>query len=90
MLEEVGIKGRLRYHDLRHEATSTLVEMGLSDAKVRQITGHKSAQMLYRYAHLRSEDLVAEMDAAKLMQLNIRCALFSVWRCCNGSRHSSE
>ncbi|MBN6740114.1 hypothetical protein JKG47_06130 [Acidithiobacillus sp. MC6.1] len=39
--------------------------MDLSDAKVRQITGHKSAQMLYRYAHLRGEDLVADLDVAQ-------------------------
>lgn len=63
-VERAGLSG-LRFHDLRHEATSQLVEMGLSDAKVRQITGHKSAQMLYRYAHLRSEDLVPELDAAR-------------------------
>ena len=54
----------LRFHDLRHEATSRLVEAGLSDAKVRQITGHRSAQMLYHYAHLRGEDLVRDLDAA--------------------------
>ncbi len=64
-LERVGLKRSLHFHDLRHEAASSLVEMGLSDAKVRQITGHRSAQMLYRYAHLRSEDLVRDLDAAR-------------------------
>jgi integrase len=59
-----GMEG-LHFHDLRHEATSCLVEMDLSDAKVRQITGHKSAQMLYRYAPLRGEDLVADLDVAQ-------------------------
>ena len=61
-VKRAGLPG-LRFHDLRHEATSRLVERGLSDTKTRQITGHKSAQMLYRYAHLRSEDLVADLDA---------------------------
>ncbi|WP_123103238.1 tyrosine-type recombinase/integrase [Acidithiobacillus sulfuriphilus] len=64
-VQRAGLDG-LRFHDLRHEAASRLVEMGLSDAKVRQITGHKSAQMLYRYAHLRGEDLVADLDAAQM------------------------
>lgn len=50
------IKG-LRFHDLRHEATSRFVEAGLSDQEVSSITGHKSMQMLKRYTHLRSEDL---------------------------------
>ena len=48
----------LRFHDLRHEATSRFVEAGLSDQQVSSITGHKSMQMLRRYTHLRSEDLV--------------------------------
>ncbi|WP_291510505.1 tyrosine-type recombinase/integrase, partial [Acidithiobacillus sp.] len=60
-LTRAGIHG-LRFHDLRHEATSRLVEYGLSDAKVRRITGHKTAQMLARYAHLRCEDLVRDLD----------------------------
>ena len=47
----------LRFHDLRHEATSRFVEAGLSDQQVSSITGHKSMQMLRRYTHLRSEDL---------------------------------
>jgi len=47
----------LKFHDLRHEATSRFVEAGLSDQQVSSITGHKSMQMLRRYTHLRSEDL---------------------------------
>ena len=60
-LQRADIQG-LRFHDLRHEATSRFVEKGLSDTKVRTITGHKSPQMLARYAHLRAEELVAELD----------------------------
>ena len=63
-VKRAGLPG-FRFHDLRHEATSRLVERGLPDAKTRQITGHKSAQMLFRYAHLRSEDLVADLDATR-------------------------
>lgn len=47
----------LRFHDLRHEATSRFVEAGLSDQEVASITGHKSMQMLKRYTHLRTENL---------------------------------
>jgi integrase len=61
------IKKRLRivdfrFHDLRHEAVSRLVEGGLSDQEVAAISGHKSMQMLKRYTHLRAEDLVAKLD----------------------------
>mgnify|MGYP002700386530 FL=1 len=55
-LKRAEIKG-LRFHDLRHEATSRFVEAGLSDLEVASITGHKSMQMLKRYTHLRSETL---------------------------------
>lgn len=51
-----------RFHDLRHEAVSRLVEAGLSDQEVSAISGHKSMQMLKRYTHLRAEDLVVKLD----------------------------
>ncbi len=47
----------LRFHDLRHEATSRLFEKGLNPMQVAAITGHKTLQMLKRYTHLRAEDL---------------------------------
>lgn len=52
----------LRFHDLRHEAVSRLVEAGFSDQEVSAISGHKSMQMLKRYTHLRAEDLVDRLD----------------------------
>lgn len=47
----------LRFHDLRHEATSRFFEKGLNPMQVSAITGHKTLQMLKRYTHLRAEDL---------------------------------
>lgn len=47
----------LRFHDLRHEATSRLFEKGLNPMQVAAVTGHKTLQMLKRYTHLRAEDL---------------------------------
>lgn len=47
----------LRFHDLRHEATSRLFERGLNPMQVAAITGHKTLQILKRYTHLRAEDL---------------------------------
>ena len=52
-----GLKD-LRFHDLRHEATTRLFELGLNPLQVAAITGHKTLQMLKRYTHLRAEDLV--------------------------------
>jgi integrase len=59
--QEIGLR-ELRFHDLRHEAISRLVEAGLSDQEVAAISGHKSAQMLMHYTHLRSENLVSKLD----------------------------
>lgn len=48
----------LRFHDLRHEATSRLFERTrLTDLQIMRITGHKSHRMLMRYANLRGSDL---------------------------------
>ncbi len=51
----------LRFHDLRHEATSRLFEKGLNPMEAAAITGHKTLQMLKRYTHLRAEDLVERL-----------------------------
>lgn len=42
----------LRFHDLRHEATSRFFEAGLTIERVALITGHKDWKMLRRYTHL--------------------------------------
>ncbi len=51
----------LRFHDLRHEATSRLFEKGFNPMEVSAVTGHKTLQMLKRYTHLRAEDLAKRM-----------------------------
>lgn len=51
----------LRFHDLRHEATSRLFEKGLNAMEAAAVTGHKTLQMLKRYTHLRAEDLAAKL-----------------------------
>ena len=52
----------LRFHDLRHEATSRLFEKGVFEGvEVAAITGHKTLQMLKRYTHLRAADLAQKL-----------------------------
>ena len=51
----------LRFHDLRHEATSRFFEKGLNVMEVAAITGHKDLRMLQRYTHLRAEDLALKL-----------------------------
>ena len=54
-----NIKG-LRFHDLRHEAVSRFFEMGLSIPEVALISGHKDVRQLFRYTHLKPENLIAK------------------------------
>lgn len=47
----------LRFHDLRHEATSRLFEKGYSIQEVAQFTLHESWATLKRYTHLKPENV---------------------------------
>ena len=51
----------LRFHDLRHEATTRLFEKGLNIMEVASITGHKDLRMLRRYTHLKAEELAKNL-----------------------------
>ena len=59
--QRVGIVD-LRFHDLRHEATSRFFEKGLNTMEVSTITGHKTLTMLKRYTHLKAADLAKKLD----------------------------
>lgn len=60
--KEAGIEG-LRFHDLRHEATSRLIEKGLSPAEAMKVTGHLTLQMLSRYYHADARALAEKLAA---------------------------
>lgn len=63
LCRRAGVQG-LRFHDLRHEGTSRLVESGLfNSAEVAGITGHKTMVMLRRYYHADAKRLAARMGA---------------------------
>lgn len=56
-----GIEG-LRFHDLRHEATSRLFERGdFGDMEITGITGHADPRMAKRYTHMRAERLAIKL-----------------------------
>ena len=58
--DQAGLEN-LRFHDLRHEATSRLFEKNLDHMEVAAITGHKTLAMLKRYTHLRAKNLVQKL-----------------------------
>ncbi len=53
-----------RYHDLRHSAASYLAMSGATLAEIAEVLGHKTLQMVKRYAHLTEQhtaDVVERM-----------------------------
>jgi len=59
-VKRAGMKN-IRFHDLRHEATSRLFERGLNVIEVARITGHVTLSMLDRYTHLDVQGLVQKL-----------------------------
>lgn len=51
----------LRFHDLRHEATSRLAEI-FPLHELTKITGHQDTRMLMRYYHPKTEDLAKKLN----------------------------
>ena len=51
----------LRFHDLRHEAISRFFELGLNILEVAVISGHRDPRMLFRYTHLKAEELARKL-----------------------------
>lgn len=84
--EKLGIDD-LHFHDLRHEGTSRLFEMGYQVHEVQMFTGHEDLKTLQRYMHLKAEDvrrietatvekitaqpMAFEMDAATMEQFKM-------------------
>lgn len=50
-LKESGVK-RIRFHDLRHTATTLMIAEGLDLKTVQEICGHKEIATTMRYVHL--------------------------------------
>lgn len=54
-----------RFHDLRHSAASYLAMSGATTAEIAEVLGHKTLQMVKRYAHLSDQhisDVVGKMN----------------------------
>jgi len=60
-LQKANIEN-FRFHDLRHSAASYLAMNGASLSEIAEVLGHKTLQMVKRYAHL------SEAHTAKVVQ----------------------
>ena len=61
LVRRAGIEN-LKFHDLRHEAISLLFEHGLNLPEVSLISGHRDPRMLFRYTHLRADDIRDKLE----------------------------
>lgn len=59
---QAGIED-FRFHDLRHDFASKLVQEGNDRAKVQLLLGHKDERMTQRYVHLKVEHLRSAVDS---------------------------
>jgi integrase len=57
-----GLKG-LRFHDLRHQCITEMLEAGAKEAAVLSIAGHVSRKMMEHYSHIRMEAKREAIDA---------------------------
>ena len=64
-----GIEG-FRFHDLRHTAASYLAMTGASPLEIAEVLGHKTLQMVKRYAHLSNSHTEQVMNAMSEKFLN--------------------
>ena len=62
---EAGLQD-FRFHDLRHSAASYMAMNGASATEIAALLGHKTLQMVRRYAHLSDEHLDKIVDAMNM------------------------
>ena len=60
LIPPYGFLSNLRFHDLRHEATSRLAKI-FQPHELAKITGHKTLQIIMRYYHPTAEDLANKL-----------------------------
>ncbi|MGE0156109.1 MAG: tyrosine-type recombinase/integrase [Geobacter sp.] len=60
-IEKAGIQN-FRFHDLRHTCASYLAMNGATLAEIAEILGHKTLQMVKRYAHLSDQHVSSVVE----------------------------
>jgi len=60
-LQEAGIED-FRFHDLRHTAASYLAMNGATLAEIADVLGHRTLQMVKRYAHLSDQHTASVVE----------------------------
>lgn len=68
LLERAGLKHK-RMHDLRHTCGSTLAREGRSDSEIAAVLGHKTLQVVKRYAHVNTRAKAGILQSSALSSL---------------------
>lgn len=64
-VQDAGLESKVTcFHLLRHACASLLAKSGAQDSAIMAVMGHKTPSMTRRYAHLRSETLIAAVANA--------------------------
>ena len=70
----LGLKPNLTFHGLRKNATGALVEAGCTEEQAKSITGHKTTQMINKYAiGVRQERLAKQVQNICETQKQQKC-----------------
>lgn len=68
-LEEAKIDD-FRFHDLRHSAASYLAMNGATLAEIAEVLGHKTLQMVKRYAHMTEQHTISVVERMNISLFN--------------------
>ena len=60
-----------RWHDLRHDYASQLVQRGVDLYRVQRLLGHKDGRITQRYAHLAPRDLQSAVSVLDKPDYNL-------------------
>ena len=56
--EKLGLDSNVRFHQLRHSRITEVARMGLNQAQIMMVSGHKDVRSVQRYTHLNVNDVI--------------------------------
>lgn len=60
--KELGMSDDVRFHQLRHSRITEVARMGLNQAQIMVVSGHRDIRSVQRYTHLNVRDVIHLID----------------------------
>lgn len=60
--EALGLSSEIRFHQLRHTRITEVARMGLNQAQIMIVSGHRDIRSVQRYTHLNVRDVIDLLD----------------------------